>query len=226
MTLPGLEAVPFDWLKLLSSSLQRRLAPTPAYPTYTLSDILLNTRIVRHCPEASASINVILHRLWQVSNTGSYSAAGHDTLAMTSAFSLGQVIDLKPIAREIRPTAVSSSHEQYHPTLWQCTIVAAALKVLLFPAYKSTDFEVHRNWLAITYSFPPQEWYYEKTSEWTFDYPPFFAAFEWLLSQPAALIDSGMVDVNSLNYSSWATIACQRASVIVSELLLFASLHL
>lgn len=135
-------------------------------------------------------------------------------------------MDLKPIAREIRPKAPQSTQEQYHPTLWQCTVVAATLKILLLPAYKSTDFEVHRNWLAITHSLPPEKWYYEKTSEWTLDYPPYFAAFEWLLSQLAAWIDGDMVDINNLNYSSWATIAFQRASVIVSELLLFAALYL
>lgn len=144
---------------------------------------------------------------------------------MTSTFSLGKVLDLKPVAREVRPKPASTSREVYWPTLWQCTVATAALKVLLFPAYHSTDFEVHRNWLAITHSLPPQQWYYEKTSEWTLDYPPFFAAFEWLLSQPAAYIDSAMLDVGNLNYSSWATVVYQRTTVVVSELLLFASLN-
>ena len=145
---------------------------------------------------------------------------------MTSTFSLGKVMDFKPIAREVRPKAIVSTQDRYWPTLWQCTVVATALKILVFPAYKSTDFEVHRNWLAITYSLPPQQWYYEKTSEWTLDYPPFFAVFEWLLSQPAALIDRGIVDINNLNYSAWSVVAFQRATVVVTELLLFAALYL
>jgi hypothetical protein len=52
------------------------------------------------------------------------------------------------------------------------------------------------------------------------DYPPFFAYFEKLLSIPAFFIDPKIVDVNNLNYDVWSVIAYQRATVIVTELVL------
>jgi alpha-1,3-glucosyltransferase len=73
--------------------------------------------------------------------------------------------------------------------------------------------------MAITYELPLSKWYFEKTSVWTLDYPPFFAYFEWLLARPAAFFDREMVRVQNLYYDSLTVIVYQRATVILSDLM-------
>jgi alpha-1,3-glucosyltransferase len=97
---------------------------------------------------------------------------------------------------------------------------AVALKICMVAAYRSTDFEVHRNWFAITASLPLSRWYYEETSQWTLDYPPLFAWFQRGLGLLAPLFDQKLLIISADPYESAATILFQRLTVIGTEVML------
>eukprot|EP01135_Chromosphaera_perkinsii_P005461 Nk52_evm10s352 gene=Nk52_evmTU10s352 len=102
---------------------------------------------------------------------------------------------------------------------WLVFFAAVLIKVILIPAYYSTDFDVHRNWLAIVHSLPTSKWYFENTSEWTLDYPPFFAWFEYSLALIGQFVDRDMLTISKEPYFSESALLFQRGTVILSELL-------
>ncbi len=111
--------------------------------------------------------------------------------------------------------------------LWalRVVVVTGALKVLLAPAYFSTDFDVHRNWMAITHSLPAAQWYHDATSKWTLDYPPLFAAFERGLAWvAAATLPPPALAVTALPYHSWSMTLFHRLSVVAADVVLVAGL--
>lgn len=113
-------------------------------------------------------------------------------------------------------------------SLWNFWLCSLSLKLLLIPDYYSTDFDVHRNWMAITNKLPLKEWYIESTSQWTLDYPPFFAYFEWFLSQfvPNVVRNDGCLDIVEKGTFSTPTIIFQRLTVMASEIFLFLVLQI
>lgn len=107
------------------------------------------------------------------------------------------------------------------------SIFAICVKVLVFPAEHSTDFEVHRHWKALTHTLPLSEWYSDTSSIHTLDYPPAFAYLEYALSHAVRPFDPLIVNISSHDYASVKAKKIMRATVLLTDLpFVFASHHL
>ena len=95
----------------------------------------------------------------------------------------------------------------------------------MFPTYQSTDFEVHRNWKAITNSLPISEWYFYADNKWTLDYPPLFAYMEYILGKLSKIFDPNITNLEKFNYNSITCKLFMRATVLLGDCLLFFSIR-
>jgi len=110
-----------------------------------------------------------------------------------------------------------------------CFVICTCIKILLvLPTYRSTDFDVHRNWLAVTKQLPLSQWYYDDingTTVHTLDYPPNFAYFEWMLSHLPNVMGEGERCFERLpdadNAPSDDCVVFQRTTVIISDIVLW-----
>lgn len=72
---------------------------------------------------------------------------------------------------------------------------------------------------------PIAKWYYEETSQWTLDYPPFFAYFEFILGKILFRIDPGLLRLTDEEIADDSVVFYQRVTVILSEIVYFYGVY-
>lgn len=102
-----------------------------------------------------------------------------------------------------------------------CTL----LKLLLVPAAYSTDLDVHRHWKSLVWNLPLSQWYTDESSQWTLDYPPLFAYFEYALATLARLTNPDVLRLGDVSVASSATVAFLRASVMATDVVLYYGVY-
>lgn len=105
-------------------------------------------------------------------------------------------------------------------------VSVVCVKLLLFPAYASTDAEVHAHWQALTRSASLCQWYTDTSSINTLDYPPLFAHLERVFASLAhATLPAGharycltslAVETTTCNPLPQTSVHFLRATVLIS----------
>jgi alpha-1,3-glucosyltransferase len=98
-------------------------------------------------------------------------------------------------------------------------VLITLVKLLLTPSYVSTDFDVHQHWLWLTHHLPLSQWYTDISSQWTLDYPPLFAWFEWVVSQLIAPLCPDLIAQHSTPLRTLDAVFWHRVTVILADLI-------
>lgn len=144
-------------------------------------------------------------------------------------------------ATSSRHSMIEDKQKRLRVILWIFLICTSA-KVLLFPSYRSTDFDVHRHWKAVTRHLPVGEWYWDDQyveTRHTLDYPPGFAWLEYAWTNNflvSALLRQGWIDEECfallpdpkdvlLQSVSSSCLAFMRSTVIIGDLVFWIGVY-
>eukprot|EP00171_Calliarthron_tuberculosum_P010606 IDg10606t1 len=108
---------------------------------------------------------------------------------------------------------------RFRSGVFTIAVIALCVKLLLICTEFSTDIDVHAHWKALVYNLPLSNWYTDTSSQWTLDYPPLFAYFEYALSHIAARVHPQMLVMNQ-RAESKSTIYFLRLTVIATDAIL------
>ncbi|GAX17068.1 alpha-1,3-glucosyltransferase [Fistulifera solaris] len=139
------------------------------------------------------------------------------------------------------PPIISDRRKRLRIIFW-VFLICTSCKVLLFPSYRSTDFDVHRHWKAVTRHLPVGEWYWDDQyvdTRHTLDYPPGFAWLEYAWTNNyvvSALLKHGWVDEDCfallsdsrdglLQPVTNSCIAFMRSTVIVGDMIFWVGAY-
>ncbi|KAA8499421.1 Dolichyl pyrophosphate Glc1Man9GlcNAc2 alpha-1,3-glucosyltransferase [Porphyridium purpureum] len=127
-----------------------------------------------------------------------------------------------------KPVYIMARVTLLDPTLASLLTLSVALRVLLLHArYASTDLNVHRDWMALTWNVHVRDWYTAEISQWTLDYPPLFAYLEYALAGVAHVLQVPGFELEDAGtqVNASATVFLRSTVLVLEILFLFSGMY-
>ena len=110
-------------------------------------------------------------------------------------------------------------HSQARDMFWHTVIGVSLLKLLAIPSWYGGDLHVHMKWMARTHLLPCSLWYSDVDGfPYLINYGTLFAWLEYVMGWFAKFVDPKMLAPGMEENNSFAAIAFQRVSVVVTDL--------